>query len=46
MVTILSEGGTGVPEIFRPVYGGKLCRWVEVPNKMVSDLLLVNADPL
>ena len=37
-VTILSEGGTGVPAIFTPVKGGKLRRRVNVPDKMVSDL--------
>jgi len=40
-VTILSEGGTGVPAIFTPVIGEKLSRWVDVPNKMVADLSLL-----
>ena len=45
-VTILSEGETGVPAIFTPVKGGKLCRRVDVPNKMVSDLSLLSANQL
>jgi len=42
----LSEGGTGVPAIFTPVKGGKLRRRVDVPNKMVSDLSLLSANPM
>jgi len=46
MVIILSEGRTGVPAIFTSVKGGKLPRRVDVPNKMVSDLSLLTANPL
>jgi len=36
----LSDGRTGVPAIVTSVKGGKLCRRVDVENKMVSDLAL------
>ena len=35
----------GVPAVFTPVKGGKLRRRV-VPNKMVSDLSQLSANPL
>jgi len=36
----------GVPAIFTPVNRGKLHRRVDVPNKIVSDLSLLSANPL
>jgi len=36
----------GVPAIFTPVKRGKLHRRVDVPNKIVSDLSLLSANPL